>query len=105
MGVSGMIEVLEGGIQTTVQDFPGREGLLDQGICPAGPFDNLAFRLDRASCERGERHREFLAALAQGCDCAFDRLGGFGLEPEAKGQDAMRRIGVRHQSDVADETT
>ena len=37
-----MIEVLEGGIQTTVQDFPGRQGLLDQGICPAGPFDNLA---------------------------------------------------------------
>ena len=40
-----MIEVLEGGIQTTVQDFPGRQGLLDQGICPAGPFDNFAFRL------------------------------------------------------------
>ncbi|MCC6312782.1 MAG: 5-oxoprolinase/urea amidolyase family protein [Thermomicrobiales bacterium] len=40
-----MFEVLEGGIQTTVQDFPGRQGLLDQGICPAGPFDNLAFRL------------------------------------------------------------
>jgi len=39
-----MIEVLEGGIQTTVQDFPGRRGLLDQGICPSGPFDNLAFR-------------------------------------------------------------
>lgn len=40
-----MIEVLEGGIQTTIQDYPGRQGLLDQGICPAGPFDNLAFRL------------------------------------------------------------
>ncbi|HEU5432294.1 MAG TPA: 5-oxoprolinase/urea amidolyase family protein [Thermomicrobiales bacterium] len=40
-----MIEVLEGGIQTTVQDFPGRQGLLDQGICPAGPFDSVAFRL------------------------------------------------------------
>jgi biotin-dependent carboxylase-like uncharacterized protein len=40
-----MLDVLEGGIQTTVQDFPGRQGLLDQGICPAGPFDNLAFRL------------------------------------------------------------
>ncbi|MBL8129001.1 MAG: urea amidolyase, partial [Chloroflexia bacterium] len=40
-----MMEVLEGGIQTTIQDFPGRQGLLDQGICPAGPFDNLAFRL------------------------------------------------------------
>src|SRR3954451_24922819 len=44
-GEQSMIEVLEGGIQTTVQDFPGREGLLDQGICPAGPFDSLAFRL------------------------------------------------------------
>ena len=41
-----MIEVLEGGIQTTIQDFPGRQGLLDQGICPAGPFDNLAFAED-----------------------------------------------------------
>jgi biotin-dependent carboxylase-like uncharacterized protein len=40
-----MMEVLEGGIQSTIQDFPGRQGLLDQGICPAGPFDNLAFRL------------------------------------------------------------
>src|SRR5581483_12266825 len=44
-GRRAMIEVLEGGIQTTVQDFPGRQGLLDQGICPAGPFDSLAFRL------------------------------------------------------------
>jgi urea carboxylase len=40
-----MMEVLEGGIQTTIQDFPGRQGLLDQGICPAGPFDSLTFRL------------------------------------------------------------
>lgn len=40
-----MLEVLEGGIQTTIQDYPGRQGLLDQGICPAGPMDNLAFRL------------------------------------------------------------
>jgi 5-oxoprolinase (ATP-hydrolysing) subunit C len=40
-----MLEVIEGGIQTTVQDYPGRRGLLDQGICPAGPFDSVAFRL------------------------------------------------------------
>src|SRR3954454_21082066 len=40
-----MLQVLEGGMQTPVQDFPGREGLLDQGICPAGPSDSLAFRL------------------------------------------------------------
>ncbi|MDI3340900.1 MAG: 5-oxoprolinase/urea amidolyase family protein [Sphaerobacter sp.] len=40
-----MLEVKNGGIETTVQDYPGRIGLLDQGIFPAGPMDDLAFRL------------------------------------------------------------
>ena len=39
-----MFEVLEGGIQTTVQDFPGRVGYLDLGTYPAGPMDHFAFR-------------------------------------------------------------
>ena len=39
-----MIEILEGGIQTTVQDYPGRRGLLAKGFFPAGPMDHLAFR-------------------------------------------------------------
>lgn len=38
------IEVLEGGIQTTVQDYPGRLGMLAQGFFPAGPMDHFAFR-------------------------------------------------------------
>src|SRR5680860_171119 len=38
------IEVLEGGIETTVQDYPGRTGMLRQGLFPAGPMDHLAFR-------------------------------------------------------------
>ncbi len=38
------IEVVEPGIQTTVQDYPGRRGLLAQGFFPAGPMDQLAFR-------------------------------------------------------------
>jgi urea carboxylase len=37
-------EVLEGGIQTTVQDYPGRPGMLAQGFFPAGPMDHFAFR-------------------------------------------------------------
>ena len=37
-------EVLEGGIQTTVQDYPGRRGMLAQGFFPAGPMDHLAHR-------------------------------------------------------------
>jgi urea carboxylase len=37
-------EILEGGIQTTVQDYPGRQGMLAQGFFPAGPMDHFAMR-------------------------------------------------------------
>lgn len=39
------IEVLEGGTQTTVQDYPGRIGYWAVGVPPSGPMDNLSFRL------------------------------------------------------------
>src|SRR3954471_1865149 len=39
-----VIDILEPGIQTTVQDYPGRRGLLAKGFFPAGPMDHLAFR-------------------------------------------------------------
>jgi biotin-dependent carboxylase-like uncharacterized protein len=38
------IEVLDGGIETTVQDYPGRAGMLRRGLFPAGPMDHFAFR-------------------------------------------------------------
>jgi 5-oxoprolinase (ATP-hydrolysing) subunit C len=38
------VEVLEGGIQATVQDYPGRRGMLRYGLFPAGPMDHFAFR-------------------------------------------------------------
>ncbi|TYP79195.1 urea carboxylase [Paenibacillus methanolicus] len=38
------IEVLDGGVQTTVQDWPGRVGYWDVGVPPCGPMDPLAFR-------------------------------------------------------------
>ena len=37
-------EIIEPGIQTTVQDYPGRRGMLSQGFFPAGPMDHFAFR-------------------------------------------------------------
>jgi len=37
-------EVVEPGIQTTVQDYPGRRGMLAQGFFPAGPMDHFALR-------------------------------------------------------------
>ncbi len=39
------IEVLEAGIQTTLQDYPGRIGYWHVGMPPSGPMDSLAMRL------------------------------------------------------------
>lgn len=39
------VEVLDGGIQTTVQDWPGRIGHWDVGVPPCGPMDPLSFRI------------------------------------------------------------
>jgi urea carboxylase len=39
------IEVLAGGTQTTVQDYPGRIGFWDVGVPPSGPMDDLSFRI------------------------------------------------------------
>ncbi|ULT59033.1 urea carboxylase [Neobacillus drentensis] len=39
------IEVLDGGIQSTVQDWPGRIGHWDVGVPPCGPMDPFSFRI------------------------------------------------------------
>lgn len=39
------IEVLDGGVQSTVQDYPGRIGFWDVGVPPSGPMDPLSFRI------------------------------------------------------------
>lgn len=41
---SRRIEVLDGGLEATIQDYPGRPGLLSQGFSPAGLMDYFAFR-------------------------------------------------------------
>ncbi len=39
------VDVLSGGMQTTLQDWPGRVGFWDIGVPPSGPMDELSFRL------------------------------------------------------------
>ena len=39
------VDVLSPGVQTTVQDYPGRLGYWQIGVPPSGPMDALAFRL------------------------------------------------------------
>jgi urea carboxylase len=43
--VSPVVEVVEAGTYTTVQDYPGRHGYWDIGVPPSGPMDDYAFRL------------------------------------------------------------
>lgn len=39
------LEVMDGGVHTTVQDWPGRTGYWDVGVPPSGPMDPLSFRI------------------------------------------------------------
>ena len=39
------IDVIDGGMLTTVQDYPGRQGYWQIGVPPSGPMDNKSFRL------------------------------------------------------------
>lgn len=39
------IDVLDGGMMSTIQDYPGRTGYWEIGVPPSGPMDNLSFRL------------------------------------------------------------
>lgn len=39
------LEVVDGGVQTTVQDWPGRIGHWDVGVPPCGPMDPYSFRI------------------------------------------------------------
>lgn len=40
-----VVEIIDGGTYTTVQDYPGRVGYWDIGVPPSGPMDDWAFRL------------------------------------------------------------
>lgn len=39
------VDVIQPGVQTTIQDYPGRLGYWNVGVPPSGPMDQLAFRL------------------------------------------------------------
>lgn len=67
------IEVSEGGIATTVQDYPGRVGMMSQGLFPAGPMDHFAFRA-----------ANLLVGNAQGAAALEVTLGGLGLRFEGE---------------------
>src|SRR5512147_1197033 len=40
-----MFEVIVPGLETSIQDYPGRIGYWEQGFPPSGPMDSWSFRL------------------------------------------------------------
>jgi urea carboxylase len=48
------IEVIQGGTQTTIQDFPGRRGYWHVGVPTSGPFDSYSFRLGNRLLDNDE---------------------------------------------------
>lgn len=84
------IEVIEPGVQTSVQDWPGRLGHWDVGVPPSGPMDALALRLANRLLgnPQGAAALECTAAgptLKFNCDSVF-ALAGAAMQATLDGQ-------------------
>ena len=74
------IDVIAPGVQSTVQDWPGREGYWDVGVPPSGPMDALSMRLANrlAGNPEGTAALELTVAgptLKFNCDCVIALTG------------------------------
>ena len=74
------IEVVSGGTQTTIQDYPGRLGYWNIGVPPSGPMDSLALRLANRLVGNGEGEAGLEIAVSGpelrfGCDAVFALCG------------------------------
>lgn len=52
--IAQTIDVLSPGVQTTIQDYPGRLGYWHIGVPPSGPMDSYAFRLANRLVDNAE---------------------------------------------------
>ena len=51
-----MLKVINGGVETLVEDWPGRLGYLGKGMASSGAFDNVALQFANllvGECPRG----------------------------------------------------
>ncbi len=90
------VEVLEAGIQTTVQDHPGRLGLWNVGIPPSGPMDSYAHRFANRLLGNDESAATLEmtlqgAALRFNCDCTI-ALAGADLQASVSGDTGKRAL-------------
>ncbi|WP_296893310.1 urea carboxylase [Thiobacillus sp.] len=74
------LDVIEPGVQSSIQDWPGRTGYWDVGVPPSGPMDALALRLANrlAGNEEGSAALELTVAgptLRFNCDARIALAG------------------------------
>ena len=79
--VTAALTVIQPGLQTTIQDWPGRVGFWRVGIPPSGPMDELSFRLANRLLGNPEGapglEFQFLGPkLHAGCDIDVAVVGG-----------------------------
>lgn len=84
------LDVIEPGVQSSIQDWPGRTGYWDVGVPPSGPMDHLAFRLANklAGNEEGMAGLELTVAgptLRFNCDAVI-ALAGADMAAELDGK-------------------
>ncbi|MBW6494120.1 MAG: urea carboxylase [Burkholderiaceae bacterium] len=84
------VDVIEPGVQSSIQDWPGRTGYWDVGVPPSGPMDALALRLANrlAGNEGGTAALELTVAgptLRFNCDARI-ALAGADMGAELDGQ-------------------
>lgn len=86
------VEVVKPGVQTTVQDYPGRWGMRSRGFFPAGPMDHLAFRAANATVGNPPDVAGLEIALG-GVELRFSRAATFAV----CGPPVKLRVGDRPQ--------
>ncbi|MFS0723637.1 urea carboxylase [Paenibacillus sp. 1P07SE] len=93
------LEVLDGGVQTTIQDWPGRTGHWDVGVPPCGPMDPLSFRIGNRLLGNEERAAGMELTLRGGAYRFRDRmrfcLTGADMDARLDGQPVPRYVPVQ----------
>lgn len=85
-----MLKVINGGIETLVEDWPGRLGYLGKGMAPSGAFDNVALGLANVLVGNpsGEAGLEITGGFFEaqfGVDTVI-ALAGTDMQPTLNGQ-------------------
>lgn len=92
-------DVLSGGTQTTIQDYPARTGYWDIGVPPSGPMDSLSFCL--ANCLVGNLESAAgLEIIVSGPTLRFNQatfiaLTGSAIEASLDGQQIEMKTRVK----------